>query len=54
MKTTGTKRRFDDLGRIVIPREVRRELDIREGQTMEVFTDSEGRIVLQKCESEEE
>lgn len=45
---TGTIRRFDDLGRIVIPREIRRQLEIREGQEMEILTDKDGRIILQK------
>lgn len=54
MKATGVVRRFDDLGRIVIPREIRRQLEIKEGQGMEIFTDREGRIILQKYESAEE
>lgn len=50
MKSTGFIRRFDDLGRIVIPREVRKKLDIKEGQCAEVFLDDENRIILVKCD----
>lgn len=48
MKATGIVRRIDDLGRIVVPKEIRRVLRIREGDSMEIFTDSEGEIVLKK------
>lgn len=48
MKATGIIRRVDDLGRIVIPREIRRTLDIREGDPMEIFTGDGGAIVLRK------
>ena len=47
MKATGIVRRVDDLGRIVIPKEIRRTLRLHEGVPMEIFTDGE-RIVLQK------
>ena len=47
MKATGIVRRIDDLGRIVIPKELRRVLRIREGDPIEIFTDGEG-IVLKK------
>lgn len=47
MKTTGIIRRIDDLGRIVIPKELRRSLRIRNGDTLEVFVDSDS-IVLKK------
>lgn len=50
MKSTGTIRRFDDLGRIVIPREIRKKLEIKEGQCAEVFLDDEDRIILVKCD----
>lgn len=50
MKSSGIIRRFDDLGRIAIPRDVRRQLEIKEGQYAEVFTDDEGRIILVKCD----
>ncbi len=48
MKATGIVRRIDDLGRIVIPKEIRRTLRIRESDPMEIFTDREGEIVLKK------
>lgn len=48
MKATGIVRRIDDLGRIVIPKEIRRTLRIREGDPLEIFTDVDGQIVLKK------
>lgn len=48
MKATGIVRRIDDLGRVVIPKEIRRTLRIREGDPLEIFTDREGEIILQK------
>lgn len=48
MKATGIVRRIDDLGRIVVPKEIRRTLRIREGDPMEIFTDREGEIILKK------
>ena len=48
MKATGIVRRIDDLGRIVIPKEIRRTLRIREGDPMEIFTSREGEILLKK------
>lgn len=48
MKATGIVRRIDDLGRIVVPKEIRRTLKIREGDPLEIFTDREGEIVLKK------
>lgn len=48
MKATGIVRRIDDLGRIVVPKEIRRVLRIREGDSMEIFTDTEGEIILKK------
>lgn len=48
MKATGIVRRIDDLGRVVIPKEIRRTLRIREGAPLEIFTDREGEIVLKK------
>ncbi|MBR6696730.1 MAG: AbrB/MazE/SpoVT family DNA-binding domain-containing protein [Lachnospiraceae bacterium] len=47
-KATGIVRRIDDLGRIVIPKEIRRTLRIREGDPLEIFTDVSGEIVLKK------
>lgn len=48
MKATGIVRRIDDLGRVVIPKEIRRTLRIREGDPLEIFTDREGQIILKK------
>ena len=48
MKATGIVRRIDDLGRVVIPKEIRRTLRIKEGTPLEIFTDREGEIILQK------
>lgn len=46
MKATGIVRRIDDLGRVVIPKEIRRTLRLREGTPLEIFTDREGEIIL--------
>lgn len=48
MKATGIVRRIDDLGRVVIPKEIRRTLRIRESDPLEIFTDREGEIILKK------
>ena len=48
MKATGIVRRIDDLGRVVIPKEIRRTMRIREGDPLEIFTDREGEIILKK------
>ena len=48
MKATGIVRRIDDLGRIVIPKEIRRTLHIRETDPLEIYTDREGQIILKK------
>ena len=48
MKATGIVRSIDDLGRIVIPKEIRRTLRIRESDPLEIFTDREGEIILKK------
>lgn len=48
MKATGIVRRIDDLGRIVIPKEIRRTLHIRESDPLEIYTDREGQIILKK------
>ena len=48
MKATGIVRRIDDLGRLVIPKEIRRSLRMREGDPLEIFVDREGGIVLKK------
>ena len=48
MKATGVVRRIDDLGRVVIPKEIRRVHRIKEGDPLEIFTDKEGEIILKK------
>ena len=48
MKATGIVRRIDDLGRVVIPKEIRKTLRIREGDPLEIFTDKEGEVILKK------
>ena len=48
MKATGIVRRIDDLGRVVIPKEIRRTMRIREGDPLEIFVDHEGEVVLKK------
>ncbi len=48
MKATGIVRRIDDLGRVVIPKEIRRTMRIREGDPLEIYTDREGGVILKK------
>ena len=48
MKATGIVRRIDDLGRVVIPKEIRRTMRIREGDTLEIYTDREGEVIFKK------
>lgn len=48
MRATGVIRRIDDLGRIVIPKEIRRNLRMREGDPLEIFTDRGGEVILKK------
>ncbi|MFD7525700.1 stage V sporulation protein T [Paenibacillus chitinolyticus] len=48
MKATGIVRRIDDLGRVVIPKEIRRTMRIREGDPMEIFVNPDGEVILQK------
>ena len=48
MKATGMVRRIDDLGRVVIPKEIRKTLHIREGDPLEIFTDRDGEVILKK------
>jgi AbrB family transcriptional regulator (stage V sporulation protein T) len=48
VKATGIVRRIDDLGRVVIPKEIRRTLRIREGDPLEIFVDRDGEIILKK------
>ena len=51
MKATGIVRRIDDLGRVVIPKEIRRTLNIQEGDPLEVFVGENGSVVFQKYET---
>ena len=48
MKATGIVRRIDDLGRIVIPKEIRRTLRIKEGDPLEIYTDRDGEVIFKK------
>ena len=48
MKATGIVRRIDDLGRVVVPKEIRRTLGIREGTPLEIFTGKDGEVILKK------
>lgn len=48
MKATGIVRKIDDLGRVVIPKEIRRTLRIREGDPLEIYTDTEGKVIFKK------
>ncbi len=48
MKATGIVRRIDDLGRVVIPKEIRRTLKIREGDPLEIYTNSSGEVIFKK------
>ena len=48
MKATGIVRRIDDLGRVVIPKEIRRTMRIREGDPLEIYTDKEGQLIFKK------
>ena len=48
MKATGIVRRIDDLGRVVIPKEIRRTLRIREGEPLEIYTATDGEVIFKK------
>ncbi len=48
MRATGIVRRIDDLGRVVIPKEIRRTLRIREGDPLEIYTDTGGEVIFKK------
>lgn len=48
MKATGIVRRVDDLGRVVIPKEIRRTLHIREGDPLEIYTEKDGSVIFRK------
>ena len=53
MKATGIVRRIDDLGRVVIPKEIRRTMRIREGDPLEIYTDREGEVRGRNAKIEE-
>ncbi|MCC8022794.1 MAG: AbrB/MazE/SpoVT family DNA-binding domain-containing protein, partial [Clostridiales bacterium] len=48
MKATGIVRRIDDLGRVVIPKEIRRTMRIREGDPLEIYTEADGEVIFKK------
>ncbi|MDO4567092.1 MAG: AbrB/MazE/SpoVT family DNA-binding domain-containing protein, partial [Oscillospiraceae bacterium] len=48
MKATGIVRRIDDLGRVVIPKEIRRTMGIRQGVQLEIFTEEDGSVIFKK------
>ena len=48
MKATGIVRRIDDLGRVVIPKEIRRTMRIREGDPLEIFVSNDGEVIFKK------
>lgn len=48
MKATGIVRRIDDLGRVVVPKEIRKVLRIREGDPLEIYTGTTGEVILKK------
>ena len=48
MRATGIIRRVDDLGRVVIPKEIRRTLGIKEGEAMEIFTEKDGSVIFKR------
>lgn len=50
MKATGTVHRVDDLGRVVIPKEIRRAYNIHEGDPLEIFLNEDGAVVVRKCD----
>ena len=52
MKATGVVRRIDDLGRIVLPKELRRTMRIKEGESLEIYTDGDNKIVLKNTNKE--
>lgn len=54
MRATGIVRRIDDLGRIVIPKEIRRTCNLREGDPMELYLGEDSQIILQKYDTEPE
>ena len=52
MKATGIVRRIDDLGRVVIPKEIRRTMRIREGDPLEIYTNTDGEVIFKKYSAE--
>lgn len=52
MRATGIIRRIDDLGRVVVPKEIRRSLRIKEGDPLEIFTTRDGEIIFKSCQTE--
>ena len=52
MKATGIVRRIDDLGRVVIPREIRKSMNIREGDPLEIYTDRDGCVIFKKYQND--
>ena len=48
MKATGIVRRIDDLGRVVIPKEIRKTMRLKEGAPLEIYTDKDGEIIFQR------
>ena len=53
MKATGIVRRIDDLGRVVIPKEIRKTLRLRDGDALEIFTDVNGEVISRRPEFED-
>lgn len=51
MRTTGIVRRIDDLGRVVIPKEIRRALGIRDGEPLEIYTEGKDTVCFRKYET---
>ena len=51
MKATGIVRRIDDLGRVVVPKEIRRTLNIKEGDPLEIYTGNDGTIIFRKYQT---
>lgn len=53
MRATGIVRRIDDLGRVIIPKDVRRQMKIKEGDPLEIYTDREGCVIFKKYQNDE-
>ena len=54
MRATGIVRRIDELGRIVVPKEIRRSCHLQEGDPMEIYLGQDGEIILKKYDTEPE